>query len=439
MAVLRRCRHLNPHLSWRAAVPALVVAAGLGALPPTLHAESSSEASAPEPVAEPAGADAEPAPPPAPPRVDLSSLQVVNGQAMAKTKDGSLALLTLDVKLQAGAERLLRRAKPHRGAIVVTSLTSGKVLALAELSRDTSGSGRVALSYAAPSASLFKIVTAAALLEHGKLAPGRTVCTQGGERRIERQHLEAPKTGAALCAPFGAALGHSRNAVFAQLATRHLMRDQLAAMAERLGFDQPLAFDQPAQMGHAELPYGDLEFARAAAGFGETSLTPIGAAHLVSLVAQRGRASELLLVERAGDYQAPAKLQLGEQRIHRETARLLTRMMEVTVSGGTSLEAFSRPDGKSHLPNIRVAGKTGTLAGKGGQTTSWFAGFAPSRAPQVVVSVLLVNDVVWHFKANEVARDVLRLVFANRAGVTDPFAPEAERRLTASAELPHAL
>ncbi len=437
LVVLRRCRHLNPRLSWRAALPALVVVAGLGALPPTLHAESGNEDASPEPAAEPtpSAPHSEPKPeePPRPPRVDLSQLRVVDGKAHAKTSTGELAELTLDVKLQAGAERLLRRAKPARGAIVVTHLASGKVLALAEVSRDKLGGGRLALSYAAPSASLFKLVTAAALLEHGKLAPGRTVCTQGGERRIDRQHLEAPKAGAALCAPFGSALGHSRNAVFAQLATRYLMRDQLAETAAQLGFDQPLAFDQPAHMGHVELPYGDLEFARAAAGFGETSLTPLGAAHLVSLVAQRGRASELLLVERAGAYQAPAKLRLGEQRIQRETARLLTRMMEITVSGGTSLEAFSRPDGKSHLPNIRVAGKTGTLAAKDGQTTSWFAGFAPSRAPQVAVSVLLVNDVVWHFKANEVARDVLRLVFAERPGVTDPFAPEAARRLTASA------
>jgi hypothetical protein len=49
-------------------------------------------------------------------------------------------------------------------------------------------------------------------------------------------------------------------------------------------------------------------------------------------------------------------------------------------------------------------------------------GFAPSRAPQIVLSVLLSNGPVWHRKAKAVGRDVLRAYFAARGyrGVTAP-------------------
>jgi peptidoglycan glycosyltransferase len=100
-------------------------------------------------------------------------------------------------------------------------------------------------------------------------------------------------------------------------------------------------------------------------------------------------------------------------------------MMEVTVHSGTARGAFSDESGKNLLPGIRVAGKTGTLRPFASTTTtSWFVGFAPSREPKIAVSVLLNNGEVWHNRAAEVARDVLRAYFHQRSlhGVADPLA-----------------
>jgi penicillin-binding protein A len=101
--------------------------------------------------------------------------------------------------------------------------------------------------------------------------------------------------------------------------------------------------------------------------------------------------------------------------------------MEVTIHSGTCRQAFSNHAGKNYLGNIMVAGKTGTLRPDtdGTTLTSWFVGFAPSRAPEVVVAVMLQNGIVWRRKANEVARDLLRCYFAGRPLVTDPFAKPA--------------
>jgi cell division protein FtsI/penicillin-binding protein 2 len=113
--------------------------------------------------------------------------------------------------------------------------------------------------------------------------------------------------------------------------------------------------------------------------------------------------------------------------IEPETARTLARMMEVTVHSGTSLDAFTDETGRSYLPGVRIAGKTGTLKPSGhSETTSWFIGFAPSRKPEIVVSVLLSNGPVWHQKAKNVARDVLRAYFSGRgqSQITAPLDDE---------------
>jgi cell division protein FtsI/penicillin-binding protein 2 len=268
-----------------------------------------------------------------------------------------------------------------------------------------------------PAASLFKLVTTVALFERADVSPLDIVCIAGGERGVERSHLLPPPPGSAgvSCRPFEEALGHSRNAAFAQLVTEHLARRDLLEVAERLGFNRSVPFDEPAEMGALELPYNDLEFARAATGFRGSRLSVLGAARLGLLVATGGkdRPMTFRLTDDAAD---------GEPLFEPRTAQRLRRMMEFTVHSGTSREAFSDAHGQSYLAGIRVAGKTGTLQpAAGGPTASWFVGFAPSRAPELVVSVLLDNSPVWRRKANHVARDVFRTYFDASPGVTHPF------------------
>jgi penicillin-binding protein A len=275
----------------------------------------------------------------------------------------------------------------------------------------------------APSASVFKLVTTTALFERTGVQPQTNVCFRGGEREILREHLEPPRDQVtARCAPFATALGFSRNAVYAQLVTEHLMRDDLDQVAKKLGFNQTLPFDVQTSVGSVNLPYNDLEFARTAAGFQSSSLSPVGAAHLAYSIALGGQAARMRLVRKAGHYESPPGRETLGLIMSPTTAWRLTRMMEVTVHSGTSLEAFSQADGSSYLKDIRVAGKTGTLQPHDhASTATWFTGFAPSRKPAVVVTVFLRNDKVWRHKANEVARDLLRVYFKDHKGITDPL------------------
>jgi cell division protein FtsI/penicillin-binding protein 2 len=349
--------------------------------------------------------------------------------ALAHRFDGSEVPLTLRQDLQRSTKQLLRNARPVAGAAALVDVTTGAVLALAEIGNTAEGS--LLFDPVAPAASVFKVVTTAALYERTSVSPQQKVCVNGGLRRIEREHLEPARGKGAVCAPLSQALGHSRNAVFAQLATQKLMRSDLLEVAEAIGFNRMLPFDAPARLGVLEVPYNDLAFARTAAGFENSRLSVLGAAQLMLTIARGGEVRSLRLgVESLPDASAShagkdaAAGELQHRAFSAKTAAELTRMLEVTVRSGTSAEAFHDERGRSYLGNVRVAGKTGTLKPSAGSpTSSWFVGFAPSRKPRVVVSVLLQNPDEWHRKANQVARDLLRAYFSAEGtpGVTPPL------------------
>jgi cell division protein FtsI/penicillin-binding protein 2 len=351
-----------------------------------------------------------------PPKPTLEAITVSDGAVTTRLHDGTTLPLTLEPKLQRATQRLLAQAHPRAGAIVVIDVKTGHVLAWAG-SRGSAVAPSVVSDTLAPAASLFKIVTSTALIER-HIAPDRSVCVNGGTSFLTAEHLARPHSGSALCGPFREALGRSRNAVFAQLATRFLGRDHLIDVASRFGFNGDAPLDVTAPIGRFDPPEDDLGFARAAAGFVGSRLSPVGAAQLATTVASGGRVLQLKLFDDGTDRRHTVIRAMTEA-----TARELTRMMEVTVHSGTCREAFTDPDGQHYLGDVRVAGKTGTLQPHSDEPlTSWFVGFAPSRQPRIAISVLLENGVGWRRKANQVGRDVFRAYFADRntRGVTVP-------------------
>ncbi|HEX2877509.1 MAG TPA: penicillin-binding transpeptidase domain-containing protein [Polyangiaceae bacterium] len=370
-------------------------------------------------------------------RPDVPSLPAVVPSSEAPKPVKQRGPSTLDASLEKTAEKLLRGAKPVEGAIVALDPKTGRVLVFEAIGAPSAQ--EVLTQARLPAASLFKVITTTALFETTSVTPQDHICINGGMHGIERRHLEPARGPSADCGRFAWALGNSKNAVFAQLATRLLTRDDLLKTAERIGFNQKLPLDggdEQAELGKLTVPYNDLEFARAAAGFQGSSLSPIGAAYLMTLIARGGSPIGLKLHEGAPEAVDSPLAPPSPPPFSARTAQRLTRMLEVTVETGTSRGAFTAPDGKRYLPGIRVAGKTGTLRPEQSDTmTSWFVGFAPSRNPEIVVSVMLVNGHTYRRKANELARDLLRTYFrahGHAQSVTDPFAESAPEPLAAA-------
>jgi peptidoglycan glycosyltransferase len=356
--------------------------------------------------------------------LDLTQVAIDDDGTSAPAAAHRTAHLTVDPQIQRTAEALLAMHHLPEAAIVLVDVATGHVLAYA--SHQESGDKRDLCAEAtAPAASVFKIVTGAALVEHAGLGPETKQCYCGGEQKILLSDLEDDPVRDRYCTTLAGAMGHSTNAVFARLALKNLKPAQLEDMARKLGFDAPVPFDVPTQASDLHLPEGALGYARTAAGFWNSTLSPLQAAWMSAVVAHGGEAPHFSIVKDVTDekgatlYSAPAAAP-AHRVLARETAQALTTMMEVTVQQGTSYRAFRDGKGTSFLPGVPVAGKTGTLTdGQSQRLYTWFTGFAPSRpmpgspaVRQVAIAVLVVNQPTWHVKANVLAREVLREHFA---------------------------
>jgi len=359
--------------------------------------------------------------------LDLTRIRIDDDGVTAPAAQGRVAHLSLDPDLQKTATRLLERYRIPEAAIVLMEVETGRTLVWA--SRVESGPKRdLCVEATAPAASVFKVVTGSALVEEAGLGPQTKQCYSGGQSRITAADLIDDPRRDKWCASLSDAMGRSLNTVFARLALQHLTPKRLTATAKSYGFDEVIPFDVPVAKSKVSIPEDRLGFGRTAAGFWNSTLSPFAGAVMMATIANHGEMRRPYIVESVTQkgttiYQAKTRREVLRKVTRPETARALTTMLEATVASGTSRVAFRDSRGRPYLPNIRVAGKTGTLTDHEKQRLyTWFVGFAPSREPEVAVSVLAANSPVWRAKANVVARDVLRAYFAKKGapGVTKP-------------------
>ena len=352
-------------------------------------------------------------------QLDMATLRLDGEVFKAKLKGGGEAVLTLEPKLQAAAENVLERAKAPLGAIVVTSV-DGRVLAYAgrrnqapAVERDFSLPAKVW----APAASIFKVVTSAALLSKG-VAPDAKVCFHGGLRSVDPSHLVDNPRRDRNCESLSYGLAKSQNAIIGKLAARHLNQESLRGFAKRFGFDQTMRFALQAEANRCDIPKEPLELARTSAGFWNSELSPLGGAVLANTVASGGLqvAPRIVAqVTRPDGASMPVVGPAPRRVIDEKIATDLASMMERAVSKGTARKGFHDRRGRPFLGDVKVAGKTGSLSRNEPYLAySWFVGFAPADDPEVVISVLLGNPMKWHLKAHTAARLVLEDAFTKR-------------------------
>jgi peptidoglycan glycosyltransferase len=352
------------------------------------------------------------APAPAAPAIDLARMSFDDGLGrwVAPLGEGR-AILTLDARLQARLERFLAGYGVPWGAVVLMEPDTGRVIALAEHSSEQPGRRGLPLRAFAPAASIFKIVTAAALLEEGVL-PEEEVCYHGGRHRLQPRLLADDPRRDHRCVTLASAFGRSTNVVFAKLAGRGLTADGLRTEAARFLFNVPLPFAAPAEVSRADVSDDSFELANTAAGFGSVRLSALHGAILASIVANRGLLVPPVVVEEAERAEAPEP-GAPERVVDEGIGELLAEMMRRTVTDGTARRAFRRPP--ASLRGVEVAGKTGSLADRDPfRDYSWFVGYAPADHPRIAVAAVVANGRLWRIRAPLVAREALDAYFGAR-------------------------
>lgn len=358
--------------------------------------------------------------------LDLLRLRLHPQRVTTPLSGGKTAELTLDPVLQRAALGEMKRYRVPEAGVVVMEVSTGNVLSYASYVKDGEKFD-VNVRAEAPAASVFKVVTGAALVEKG-LNARTEQCYRGGKSRIQADELREDPARDKWCATLSMAMGRSLNVVFGRLAQKHLTPEDLTAMGGALGFGAPVPFVVPNEAPKIEIPNDPLEFARSAAGFWHTSLSPLAGASLAQTVANGGVTLEPRIVRAVlegqetvwEDKRDPAVLR---RAIKPETAKELEQMMLQSVANGSAYKSFHDRRGRPYLPGIQVAGKTGTLTRhKENRHYTWFVGFAPAEKPEIAFATLVVNTPTWRIKAPELARNVLRAYFSKKGapGVTPP-------------------
>jgi penicillin-binding protein A len=365
---------------------------------------------------------ATPAPPAPVPALGDVRLDPALGRYVASYGDGR-AILTLSAGLQERLTRTLAQNAVPWGATVLIEPATGRVLAMAEHSSAQPGTTGLPLKALAPAASIFKLITAAALLERG-VTPGDQVCYHGGRRRLDPRLLADDPRRDHRCVTLESAFGRSTNVVFAKLAGRGLAGPELREAADRFLFNTSIPFPLAVEPSTAQIDDDDaLQLANTAAGFGPVRLSPVHAALLAAIVANGGMFVPPVLVDEVEGASAPPAAQ-PRRVIGGEVASALAEMMRTTVTDGTARRTFRRA--ASVLRGVSVAGKTGSLSDRDPfRDYSWFVGFAPADNPEIAVATVIVNERKWRVRAPAVAREALEAYFATQVARSDSAAARA--------------
>jgi penicillin-binding protein 2 len=359
---------------------------------------------------------------------------------------GAEVVTTIDRRIQEAAEAAM---EGKAGAVVVMDPRNGDLLALVStpafpIDRFTGTIDRAAWlqvvqdpdrpllnraiqSQYAPG-SLFKIVVTAAGLQEGSLTPmDRVQCD--GTFHLGGWTFRDWKHGGHGSVDLHQALAQSCNIFYYQAGLK-IGGATIAKYARAFGLGEltgiDLAGEKPglvprpkARRGRDGWPGG--EVVNMSIGQGQLLVTPLQIAKFMAAVANGGVLWKPRLVQRIerpgqGVVWSDAGKLVGNVQLSPIVWAFLRQSLTAVVRDGTGAAA--------RIPGIDIAGKTGTAqmihnsrADKG-QDHAWFAAFAPSHDPEVVVVVLAERGGKGGQVAAPIARKILNAIFFEKvAGI----------------------
>ena len=276
---------------------------------------------------------------------------------------------TLDLPTQRAAEAAVGLASP--AALVAIRPSDGAVRAV--VSTPVTEPFDRALDGAYPPGSTFKVVTSAALLEHGTTPDTGATCpptiTVNG-RTFQNFEGEAEPT-----LPFSRAFAISCNTAFIGLA-QTLPADALGTAAREFGFDIAPQIGLSAKGGLFPAPKDATERVAAAIGQGRVTASPLAMAGVAGAVASGAWHAPALVTDPA----PAASTATAAPALSPGVADPLRALMTGVVQNGTGTAAA--------IPGQPVAGKTGTAefgTDVPPKTHAWFIGFRNDLAFAVIV------------------------------------------------------
>ena len=333
---------------------------------------------------------------------------------------------TINPDLQMGLEKILKRYPSFHTAVVVMDNKTGKILAAAGINRqDREINFSLPFSTTHPSASLFKVVTTADLLENGKMLPHTKMSYRGRGTTLYKYQLKNKISRWTRWISFQKAFASSNNVIFGKAAISKSSGPSIFKTAFKFGFNRDLMNDFNLGPSRFLMPESQYHLAELASGFNkETVISPVHAASLSSVIANNGKFVTPFLIEKITLEGETSKLFDVEEKqvISEKTATDLAAMMELTTQRGTARAVLRGRLGKKIGKAFIVGAKTGSITGgipKGKR--DWLTLYAKPKETVVSVekpslnssgislAVMNINDKKWYYKSTYIAKKVLEL------------------------------
>jgi len=345
-------------------------------------------------------------------------------------QQGGGVVTTLDLSVQRVTETALQKAAPNAGAAVVMDCKTGEILACA--STPVYDPGHLAEAMENPQSpfinralsaysvgSVFKLVTAAAALEHGISDQLMYQCE--GYTTVYGKTFHCHQWNGHGLLNMEDALIASCNPYFISL-SQILTADAMHETASSLGFGKETGLAEGLIASAGYLPSAeelqiDAEKANFSFGQGKLSATPLQITTMTACIANGGvyHAPRLMQgVTADGITVRQFERADGTQAISAETAETLRGMMRSVI--------YENEGTNAKPANTTAAGKTSTaqtghFAEDGSEYChAWMTGFFPAENPQYAVTVLVENG----GSGNQAAAPLFREIIESMTEMLSP-------------------
>ncbi|MFA7228611.1 MAG: penicillin-binding protein 2 [Melioribacteraceae bacterium] len=355
----------------------------------------------------------------------------MNGGEDQPAVKGDDLVLTIDKDAQRVAEEAF---KDKRGAVVALEPSTGEVIAflsapqynLEDFAKVTSNEvwrelntnpdkpmfNRASMSTFAPG-STFKMISAIAGLEEGIIDTNTTIVCRGGyqfgDRFFKCLHVHGT-------VDVEASIEKSCNTFYYSLVNK-LGLDIWSKYAKKFGFGSKTRIDIPEESSgivptrdYYNRVYGKNGWTKGfvislGIGQGELNVTPLQLAQYTALFANSGKSAHPHFLKSFFDPKTNERYEVKPQYydigISKQSFDIVRKAMFLVVNGaGTATNI--------RLPDIAIAGKTGTAQNPHGKDHAIFVGFAPYDNPKIAIAVIVENAGFGSTAAAPIARDIIK-------------------------------
>lgn len=354
--------------------------------------------------------------------------------------DGLDVVSTIDIKYQDVAEQalydLLQYHQAEHGCAILMEVSTGEILAIANLGRQPDGAYDEDFNYAigerVEPGSTFKIPAVMAMLEDGLVTLQDTVNTFKGSYRFYDQVVEDAHAGGFGILTVREVIEKSSNVGMARLVDRHYRSDpkHFIDRLYAMGLNKPLNLDIMGERAPMIKSPGDTNWWGTtlpwmAHGY-ELEMTPLQMLTFYNAIANEGRMVKPRFVKGLRDhsqYVRKTRTEVIKNSIcSKSTLQQVRSLLEGVVQRGTASNL--------HPEYYTIAGKTGTAViqqGKHGYRDAEgnkayrasFVGYFPADRPMFSCMVVISRPNMGEYTGNRVAGAVFKTI-ADKVYATTP-------------------